>query len=69
MDKQTALKKLKAMTNEPKDQDENVISEFYNNYSAEIIQIQQEDNVEHQTDAERSWYALMRLQITISMEI
>ncbi len=40
------------------DYDEDVMREFYNKYSAEIIQIQQEDNVEHQTDTERSWYAL-----------
>ncbi|MPS72459.1 MAG: hypothetical protein E2590_04830 [Chryseobacterium sp.] len=105
MDKQTALEKLKAMANEPKDSlkkflakeilthdepldffslaekfgmetlyyyedyDEDVMREFYNKYSAEIIQIQQEDNVEHQTDTERSWYALERTAKKINKDL
>lgn len=86
MDKPTALEKLKAMANEPKDSlkkflakeilthdepldffslvekfgmetyyqyedyEEEVMREFYNTYSAEIIQIQEENNVQHQSD-------------------
>lgn len=105
MDKQTAIEKLKAMANEPKDSlkkflakeilthdepldffslvekfgmetvyhyedlDEEVMREFYNTYSAEIIQIQQEDNVQHQTDTERSWYALERTAKKINKDL
>ncbi|KMQ59916.1 hypothetical protein ACM39_18320 [Chryseobacterium sp. FH2] len=94
MNKPTALEKLKAMANEPKDSlkkflakdepldffslvkkfgmktiyhyedyDEEVMREFYNTYSTAITQIQQEDNVQHQTDTEHSWYALERSQV------
>lgn len=88
MDKPTALEKLKAMANEPKDSlkkflakeilthdepldffslvekfgmetyyqyedyEEEVMREFYNTYSAEIIQIQEENNVQHQSDTD-----------------
>lgn len=87
MNKQTAVEKLKAMANEPKDSlkkflakeilthdepldffslvekfgmetvyhyedlDKEVMREFYNTYSAEIIQIQQEDKVQPQATA------------------
>lgn len=51
------------------DYDEDVMREFYNKYSAEIIQIQQEDNVEHQNDTERSWYALERTAKKINKDL
>ena len=51
------------------DYDEEVMREFYNTYSAEIIQIQQEDNVQHQSDTERSWYALERTAKKISKDL
>lgn len=43
--------------------------EFYNKYSAEIIQIRQEDNIEHQTDTERSWYVLERTAKKINKDL
>lgn len=51
------------------DLDEDVMREFYNTYSKEILQIQKENKVQHQTDPERSWYALERTAKKISKDL
>lgn len=43
--------------------------EFYSTCSAEIIQIQQEDKVQHQIDTGRSWYALERTAKKINKDL
>ena len=51
------------------DLDEDVMREFYNMYSKEILQIQEESKVQHQTDSERSWFALERTAKKISKDL
>ena len=45
------------------------MEEFYNTYSKEILQIQQESKVEHQTDRDRSWFALEKTAEKISKDL
>lgn len=40
------------------DLEDEQIEEFYITYSKEIEEIQQENKVQHQTDKDRSWFAL-----------
>ena len=51
------------------DYDEEVIREFYNKYSAEIIQIQQENKMEHKTDKNRPWFTLEKTAEKISKDL
>ena len=51
------------------DLDEEFMREFYNTYSKEILQIQEESKVQHQKDTERSWYALERTAKKISKDL
>ncbi|HBI00490.1 MAG TPA: hypothetical protein PLL09_01080 [Flavobacterium sp.] len=51
------------------DLDEEQMQEFYNTYSKEIIELQEENKVQHQTDTERSWYALEKITEKISKEL
>ena len=51
------------------DLDEDVMREFYNTYSKEILQIQEESKMQHQTDSERSWFALERTAKKISKDL
>ncbi len=51
------------------DLDEEVMREFYNTYSKEILQIQEESKVQHQKDTELSWYALERTAKKISKDL
>lgn len=48
---------------------EQEMEEFYNTYSKEILQIQQESKVEHQTDRDRSWFALEKTAEKISKDL
>ena len=40
------------------DLEDEQIEEFYSTYSKEIEEIQQENKVQHQTEKDRSWFAL-----------
>ena len=51
------------------DLDEEQMQEFYNTYSKEIIELEEENKVQHQTDTERSWYALEKTTEKISKEL
>ena len=48
---------------------EQAIEEFYNTYSKEILQIQQENKVELQTDRDRSWFSLEKTTEKISKDL
>ena len=48
---------------------EQEMEEFYNTYSKEILQIQQESKVEHQTDRDRSWFSLEKTTEKISKDL
>ena len=51
------------------DLSEQEIEEFYNTYSKEILQIQEESKVDLQTDRERSLYALEKTAEKISKDL
>ena len=51
------------------DLSEQEIEEFYNTYSKEILQIQQESKVELQTDRDRSLFALEKTAEKISKDL
>lgn len=51
------------------DLSEQEIEEFYNTYSKEILQIQQESKVELQTDRDRSLFALEKIAEKISKDL
>ena len=51
------------------DLSEQEIEEFYNTYSKEILQIQEESKVDLQTDRERSLYALEKTAKKISKDL
>ncbi|MCQ4141616.1 hypothetical protein [Chryseobacterium sp. EO14] len=54
---------------EYEDLSEQEMEEFYNTYSKEILQIQQENNVELPTDRDRSWFALEKTAEKISKDL
>lgn len=45
------------------------IEEFYSTYSKEIEEIQQENKVQHQTEKDRSWFALEKTTEKISKDL
>ena len=49
------------------DLDEEEMQEFYNTYSKEIIQLQEENKVQHTNDRDRSWFALEKTTEKISI--
>lgn len=51
------------------DLDEEQMREFYNTYSKEIIQLQEENKVQHTNDRDRSWFALEKTTEKISKEL
>lgn len=51
------------------DLDEEQMQEFYNTYSKEILQLQEESKVQHRTDRDRSWFALEKTSEKISKEL
>lgn len=51
------------------DLDEEQMQEFYNTYSKEIIQLQEENKVELVSDRDRSWFALEKTTEKISKEL
>jgi len=51
------------------DLEEEEMQEFYNTYSAEIIQLQKENKVQHNNDRDRSWFALEKTTEKISKEL
>lgn len=51
------------------DLDEEQMQEFYNTYSKEIIQLQEENKVQHTNDRDRSWFALEKTTEKISKDL
>ena len=51
------------------DLEDEQIEEFYSTYSKEIEEIQQENKVQHQTDKDRSWFALEKTTEKISKDL
>lgn len=51
------------------DLEEEQIREFYNTYSQEILQLQQDNKVQHSTDRDRSWFALEKTAEKIDKEL
>ena len=51
------------------DLEDEQIEEFYSTYSKEIEEIQQENKVQHQTEKDRSWFALEKTTEKISKDL
>jgi hypothetical protein len=51
------------------DLEDEQIEEFYVTYSKEIEEIQQENKVQHQTEKDRSWFALEKTTEKISKDL
>ena len=51
------------------DLEDEQIEEFYSTYSKEIEALQQENKVQHQTDKDRSWFALEKTTEKISKDL
>lgn len=51
------------------DLEDEQIEEFYSTYSKEIEEIQQENNVQHQAEKDRSWFALEKTTEKISKDL
>jgi hypothetical protein len=51
------------------DLEDEQIEEFYTTYSKEIEELQQENKVQHQTDKDRSWFALEKTTEKISKDL
>lgn len=51
------------------DLDQEQMQDFYNTYSQEILQLQEENKVQHRTDQDRSWYALEKTAEKINNEL
>ncbi len=51
------------------DLEDEQIEEFYSTYSKEIEELQQENKVQHQTERDRSWFALEKTTEKISKDL
>ena len=51
------------------DLEDEQIEEFYSTYSKEIEEIQQENNVQHKAEKDRSWFALEKTTEKISKDL